>query len=83
MTTAQNQSQREPDLGIAAVTAAIGRIIWTFFAFVVLVIGWAALTGFLLRTHQAWGYAIAAIGTLFFIIALAGLRTVWRDGRYW
>jgi hypothetical protein len=37
----------------------------------------------LLDTHQVWSYALRAIATILFVLAVAGLRIVWRDGRYW
>jgi hypothetical protein len=65
------------------VASAIGRVIWTLFAFLFVLTFWAAVMQALLDVHQVWSYALRAIATILFVLAVAGLRIVWRDGRYW
>jgi len=66
-----------------AAVSAIGRVVWTFFAFWLVVALWAISTKALLDAHQVWVYAVLAVTTLIFVAAVAGLRVVWRDSRYW
>jgi hypothetical protein len=66
-----------------SVASAIGRVIWTFFAFLFVLTCWAAVMQALLDAHQVWSYALRAIATILFVLAAAGLRIVCRDGRYW
>ena len=82
MGTAQNRDHVEVGAADAA-ASAIGRVIWTFFAFIFVLIGWGAATKALLNTHQIWAYALFTITTLLFIAFIAGLRILWRDNRYW
>jgi hypothetical protein len=78
------QHTKHPEIdAVRAGASTIGRVIWTLFAFLVVLIGWSAATKALLDIHQAWAYALFAVATLLFIAVIAGLRTVWRDSRYW
>ena len=82
MTATQHTKRPEIDL-VHAVASAIGRVVWTFFAFCFLVTVWAISTKALLGAHAVWAYALFAVTTLLFVAAIAGLRAVWRDSRYW
>ena len=66
-----------------AAVASIGRVVWTFFAFWFVFAVWVISTKALLGFHQVWAYAVFAVTTLIFLAAVAGLRVVWRDSRYW
>ena len=69
--------------GIHASVSAIGRVVWTLAAFWFVLTVWAISTKALLDADQVWAYALFAVTTLLFVAAIAGLRAVWRDSRYW
>jgi hypothetical protein len=82
MPVTQHTKRSEID-AVRAGASAIGRIVWTFFAFCFLVTVWVISTKALLGVHAVWAYAVFAVTTLLFVAAIAALRAVWRDGRYW
>jgi hypothetical protein len=63
--------------------SAIGRVVWTLAAFWFVLTAWVASTRALLDVHQVWGYSLLTVITLLFVAAVAGLRIVWRDSRFW
>ncbi len=63
--------------------AALGRVVWTLVAFWLLVTLWGLATKALLDEHAVWAYLLLSLTTVLFVATIAGLRTVWRDARYW
>jgi hypothetical protein len=68
---------------LRVVVRAVGHFVWAVLVALILIICWAGLTGLLIGTGAVWAYALAAVESLLFLMALLGLRALSRNPRYW